>query len=330
VDAMDYSLLSKEELISNLEEKQLLVSQLLLEKEQETRLNYAWAGNLGAWYWNVKTDTVTFNPLKATTLGYSLDELPKEIGFSFFTEKLHPDDYQRVMQSMIDHLKGKISVYEVEYRIQAKDGSYKWYYDRGKITRYEDSGKPLFLAGIVFDITEKKTLQEDLEISNQLLEKLSRTDGLTNLLNHRALFEQLDVEREKALALGTPLAIAILDLDNFKAVNDTYGHLAGDGVLSTVARILLENTRDCDFVGRYGGDEFLVILTNTDKKVACALFERVLSMVRQVSLGKNSYVTMSIGLGEYQGERLTDFVAKADKNLYKAKVLGKNQIVCFG
>ena len=168
---MDYSLLTREELIGKLEEKEILVSQLLLEREQETRLDYAWNGNLGAWYWNVRTDTVTFNPLKATTLGYSPEELPQDIGFSFFTEKLHPDDYQKVMQSMLDHLQGNSPVYEVEYRIQAKDGSYKWYYDRGKITRYEESGKPLFLAGIVFDITEKIKMQESLETSNRMLDK---------------------------------------------------------------------------------------------------------------------------------------------------------------
>jgi diguanylate cyclase (GGDEF)-like protein/PAS domain S-box-containing protein len=324
---MDYSLLTKDSLIEILEETQLLVSQLLNEKEQEMKLEYAWTGNLGSWYWNVKTDTVTFNSLKATALGYTMEELPTEVGFSFFTEKLHPDDYQKVMQSMIDHLKGESPVYEVEYRIQAKDGSYKWYYDRGKITRFDDEGKPLFLAGIVFDITEKKVMQESLEASNRMLEKLSKTDGLTEVLNHKAFLDLLKAEQKSAKEQGIPLCLAILDLDNFKAVNDTYGHLEGDRVLSSVASILVEHTDDGDVVGRYGGDEFIILLKNARHEVAFQSIEHVLQTVRDLKPGGEISVTVSAGVVEYQGETLSEFVSRADKNLYKAKMSGKNRVI---
>jgi diguanylate cyclase (GGDEF)-like protein/PAS domain S-box-containing protein len=324
---MDYSLLSKDSLIQKLEATQLLVSQLLSEKEQDMKLEYAWTGNLGSWYWNVKTDTVTFNPLKATALGYSLAELPREVGYSFFTEKLHPDDYHRVMQSMLDHLKGESPVYEVEYRIQTKEGSYKWYYDRGKITRYDDDGRPLFLAGIVFDVTEKKVLQESLETSNRRLEELSKTDGLTGVLNHKGFFDLLRAEQKSAKEQGLPLCLAILDLDNFKAVNDTYGHQTGDRVLCSVASILVDQSEEGCFVGRYGGDEFIVMFKNIRHADAFLAMERVLQMVRALKLKDEVCVSVSVGVVEYQGESLSEFVSRADENLYKAKALGKDRVL---
>jgi PAS domain S-box-containing protein len=100
-------------------------------------------------------------------LGYDKSEIPEHVAYQFFTDKLHPDDYQKTMDAMIDHLHGKTAVYEVEYQIRTKDGKYRWYYDRGAITQHDDSGKPVFLAGIVFDITEKKEMQMDLEYKNK-------------------------------------------------------------------------------------------------------------------------------------------------------------------
>ncbi len=150
---MDYS---KEQLLERVEELELLNRELLAEKEREERLEYAWTGNLGHWYWNIKTNAVTFNPLKVTTLGYDKNEIPEHVTYQFFTDKLHPDDHQKTMNAMRDHMYGKAAVYEAEYRIQAKDGKYRWYYDRGKITQYDGGGRPLFLA-VLFLILRKRS-----------------------------------------------------------------------------------------------------------------------------------------------------------------------------
>ena len=80
---------------------------------------------MGHWYWNFKTNNVTFNHLKITTLGYTEEEIPEKVDYQFFTEKLHPEDYQKTMDAMLDHMYGKSSVYEVEYRIKTKEGAYK-------------------------------------------------------------------------------------------------------------------------------------------------------------------------------------------------------------
>lgn len=175
---MDYTQWTRDALIGKIDELTLLSAQLLREKQQETRLDYDWTGSLGHWYWNIRTNAVTFNPLKLTTLGYEIPEESAPIPYQFFTEKLHPDDYETTMTAMRNHLQGKSHVYETEYRIQAKDGSYHWFYDRGKITGYDEEGKPLFLAGIVFDITEKKRNEELLKNENTLLAEQSATDSL--------------------------------------------------------------------------------------------------------------------------------------------------------
>ena len=188
---MDYINSSRKQLLERIEELEVLNRELLKDKEQETKLEYAWTGNLGHWYWNIKTNSVTFNPLKVTTLGYDISDIPEYVTYEFFADKLHREDYLKTMDAMRDHLYGKADVYEVEYRIRAKDGKYKWYYDRGKITQYDDNGKPLFLAGIVFDITEKKETQLELECKNKILAEISSIDGLTKISNHRTLIEHL-------------------------------------------------------------------------------------------------------------------------------------------
>lgn len=322
---MEYSNYSKEQLIQRIEELEMLNRQLLDEKEQEDRLDFAWTGNLGHWYWNVRTNTVTFNPLKVITLGYQMDELPEKVTYQFFTDKLHPEDHPKAMQAMMDHLYGKAEVYEVEYRIKAKDGSYRWYYDRGKVTQKGDNGKPQFLAGIVFDITEKKEMQLELERKNQILAVESATDGLTKINNHRAIIDHLQREVANSNINNQPLTIALFDLDDFKNVNDTMGHVNGDKVLRDTAAIIMNSIRGTDHAGRYGGEEFLVIFPNTELSLAINVVERIRKSVENNVVIDNLKITISGGLWQYSGETMTDFVHLADENLYKAKRNGKTR-----
>lgn len=170
-DQSRYKDQDKDALIKKIEELESLIDELKKEREVGDMLNFGWAGNLGRWLWHIDSNTVIYNPLKATTLGYSKDELPQNVGYQFFTEKLHPDDYENTMEAMRKHLKGEKSVYETEYRIKTKTGGWKWFYDIGKITRYDESGKPLVLVGIVFDITERKEAEENLRVYANELQK---------------------------------------------------------------------------------------------------------------------------------------------------------------
>lgn len=323
---MECNNFTKEQLLERIEELEILCGELLKEKEQEAKLDYAWTGNLGHWYWNIKTNAVTFNLMKATALGYDKSELPEPVPYQFFTDKLHPDDYQNTMDAMLKHLYGKAPVYEVEYRIQAKDGSYKWYYDRGKITRYDKQGKPLFLAGIVFDITKRKEQQMELECKNRFLAEMSSIDGLTKLRNHRTLMEQLKVEIAIVKMNGGPLSIVFFDVDDFKKINDTKGHVVGDQVLIEIASLIKKNIRETDMAGRYGGEEFLIILPNTNLETAVNAAERIRQAIFSFSFVDDLKITISGGVSEYHGEGLTELIHSADKKLYTAKKNGKNQI----
>lgn len=324
---MNYTELSKEELLQHIYELELLNKQLLKEKEQDTRLEYAWTGNLGHWYWNVQTNKVTFNHLKVTTLGYTETEIPEKVTYQFFTDKLHPDDYQKTMDAMRNHLYGNIGVYEVEYRIRTKDGKYKWYYDRGKITQYDHEGKPVFLAGVVFDVTEKKELQLELEHKNRILAEQSSVDGLTGLKNHRTLIEQLKFEISEANRTRQPLCIGMFDIDNFKKVNDSKGHIYGDKVLADIASIIQGSIRNTDMGGRYGGEEFVVILPNTQIDVAFTVAERIRKAIEEHIFDSGQRITISGGVEKYQGQQISEFIHAADVKLYEAKGRGKNQII---
>lgn len=322
---MDYTNFSKEQLIQMIEEQKLLKDQLPGGEKPPLLLDFSWAGNLGLWYWNVQTNTVTFNPLKATNLGYTKEELPEEVTYQFFTTKIHPDDYANVMGVMMDHLQGKASAYEVEYRIRTKDGDYKWYYDLGKITKYDDQGKPLFLAGVVFDVTEKKEIQLDLLIKNKILGELSMLDGLTKVKNVRALLEHLKAKINRSIQLNEPLSIAVFDLDNFKKINNTKGQFYGDLVLVNLAQIMESRVQNTDLVGRFSGEKFMIIFPNTSGDLARSISEQIRQAIEQQYLEDD--ITITGGVKEYAGESIENFIQGADANWYLGKTQGKNRIV---
>ena len=324
---MDNFEYSNEQMLQRIEELEALVRELLREKEQETRLEFAWTGNLGHWYWDLKTDAVTFDSLKVTTLGYDSSKIPKPVSYRFFTDKIHPEDFEQTMDAMRSHLAGSSAVYEAEYRIQTKGGSYRWYYDRGRITQFDANGKPVFLAGIVFDVTEKKEMQQELEQKNRILSRMSSIDGLTQINNHRTLLELLRAQMATASRMGKPLSAAMLDIDDFKRVNDSKGHIYGDKVLSEIAAILKNGVRTADIVGRYGGEEFLAVFVDADLHTAAAAVERIREAIEEYDFIEGLKITVSAGVGQYAGEDLSDFIHAVDMNLYKAKKSGKNKVV---
>lgn len=178
--------------IEELEERN---RRLLAEKEQIGNTDFAWAGNLGHWYFDLTAKTVTFNPLKAAALGYSMEELPSQVPYQFFTDKVHPDDFEPMMDAMRAHMYRKSPAYEAEYRIRTRSGSWKWFYDRGVATQWSASGAPTLIAGIVFDITQQKELEENLRLAKQQLESAN-----AELLSHRDHLEELVHTRTLELA----------------------------------------------------------------------------------------------------------------------------------
>ncbi len=318
--------LSKQDLIIKINELQILLDAFKEEKDNQELLNFPWVGNLGNWYWYVKSNHVLFNEAKVIALGYHKEEIPENIGFDFFTNKLHPDDYEHVMDAMRSHLYGKSSIYETTYRIQTKDGQWIWFYDRGKITKRDADGKPELVAGIVFDITEQKRMEELLEKQNQQLLELSRTDSLTGLFNRRALNEKLDYEIRRVRRIKSHLNLLMLDIDHFKQINDTYGHLTGDKILIRVAETLKEIVRSTDIVGRFGGEEFLIILPDCSLSDGVGVAEKIRTAVAKLIFPSDMQITISGGIVEYKNENIDKFIEHADQYLYQAKENGRNRI----
>jgi diguanylate cyclase (GGDEF)-like protein len=165
----------------------------------------------------------------------------------------------------------------------------------------------------------------------QEVKERARVDGMTNFLNHNSFFEELEKEILKAQRYGNIFSLIMIDIDNFKLINDIHGHLAGDHVLRKVAGIIRENIRGLDIPARYGGDEFALIVTYADIDAAVAIAERIRKAAAQKPVAyakKQLAVTLSMGLMQYRTElSLTQFIKKVDDALYRAKFMGRNRSV---
>jgi diguanylate cyclase (GGDEF)-like protein len=181
-----------------------------------------------------------------------------------------------------------------------------------------------------------KRLQDELEEKNRELERLSISDGLTGLFNHRHIHGLLGEEFERAERSGDRVSVAMLDLDRFKSINDTYGHQAGDRVLVQLADILRETAREIDRLGRYGGEEFMALLPETGIDDAAVFVERVRREVARrhfdVGLDEPLRMTISAGVATYPWPGIDTpetLVRLADAALYAAKAGGRDRVVRF-
>ncbi len=170
-------------------------------------------------------------------------------------------------------------------------------------------------------------LIRDVEEKNETLNRMIITDRLTGLYNHQYLYEQAENEVKKAGRYGRKLSLAMFDIDDFKKINDTHGHQVGDAVLVKIAQAIKKTVREIDIVGRYGGEEFLIILPETGLDSAYSLAERIRAGIEKLNHGLDGRViTISGGVAELGKENSYELVGKADGLLYRAKKAGKNRV----
>jgi len=182
------------------------------------------------------------------------------------------------------------------------------------------------------DVTDRKLAEEAVRASECRHRELSITDGLTGLYNSRHFFSRAKEEVERSNRYGSPLSMILLDVDNFKQYNDTYGHLEGDHVLAALADVIRREIRGADSAYRYGGEEFIVIFPETEPAEAQIVAERLRqsfeSAVFSPLPGEDARATISIGGGSYRPEEgVTAFVKRVDETMYLAKNRGKNRVV---
>ncbi|MDI9245009.1 sensor domain-containing diguanylate cyclase [Marinobacter sp. CHS3-4] len=188
---------------------------------------------------------------------------------------------------------------------------------------------------MVYDVTDIATSKRALEKANQQLEKLSMTDRLTGLLNRGTWENLLDAEFERYRRYGQPTCLVMFDIDHFKAVNDTHGHLAGDEVIKHTAQVTKASVRQSDTVGRYGGEEFGIILPETGADGARIICERIRETIAastvKTDVADITY-TVSIGIAPIseKPENYMQWLQQADEALYAGKEGGRNRVVVFG
>ena len=199
--------------------------------------------------------------------------------------------------------------------------------------------KPFHHAEILVRVNTHITLlrlRNHLEEKNVELERLANTDYLTNLYNRRRFFHVAEEEFEEAVRSGNPISITLIDLDYFKQVNDTHGHLVGDRVLVHIAQLIRSLCRVSDVAARYGGEEFIILHPSTNMQNALLVAERIRKGVETrpfLNAGEEIKVTLSAGIVDTQTckdcPRIDDILALADKALYRAKEAGRNRVVLY-
>jgi diguanylate cyclase (GGDEF)-like protein/PAS domain S-box-containing protein len=289
---------------------------------RESEERYALAGcgaNDGLWDWDLRTDHLYFSPRWKAMLGCAEDEVGSSPDEWF--DRMHPEDRDRVRAELTAYLEGRSPHFLNDLRMQHQDGTYRWMLSRGVALR-DESGKAVRVAGSQTDITDRKQAEE------QLLHDAFH-DALTGLRNRTLFIDRLGRSLRRAKQGNEhTFAVLFLDLDRFKVVNDSLGHLVGDRLLNGIARRLEACLRPGDTVARLGGDEFAILLDEIrevdDAKQVAERIHRKLTLPFQLE-GHEVFTTASIGIAVSAShyEQPDDLLRDADMAMYRAKALGK-------
>jgi len=311
-----YSLLS-----SNARAHKKIARQILKEKDQRIReiIDSAFDGIITI---NENGIISSFNPAASTIFGYAADEvIGKNINLLVPSphREMHNDYLRRYIETREAHVIDKPR----EVEAVRKDGTA---FPLSLCIGAKQYSDHWMFTGIVRDITERKKMEGELE-------KMAVTDALTGIYNRGYFNRHLVTEFNRSKRYDVPLSLIILDIDHFKAVNDTYGHPAGDALLIAVATELHKLARDTDIVARYGGEEFVLILPQTDGQSALILAERLRKAVAEIAVSADKEmisVTISLGLACIPGSEADSpdhYLRIADRALYQAKETGRNKTV---
>lgn len=294
---------------------------ILRESEERLRLALS-AANQGWFDINVRTGVVSVSPEYAKILGYEPDEFSSDL--QVWETGIHPEDRQLVMTTYHKSMANGEPLI-MEYRRQKKDGEWVWIRSIGKFTAWTPEHQPLRMSGIHTDITAQKVIECELV-------RQAHTDHLTGFNNRGHFMQQAEHELTRVVRYGGELSIFMLDVDHFKKINDTYGHKVGDIVLQKLATVCQDTLRVVDIIGRVGGEEFAILLPETNEEEAIRVAERLREAIAdaKVPLGNGLplSVTVSIGIASLtsKDDNIDVLLNLADKALYAAKHAGRNRV----
>lgn len=255
----------------------------------------------------------------------------KEILGESYLSLVRPDMREEALQFFNRQIKNGIRNTYSEYPVIKKDGSEIWLGQNTQLIM-EDGNVKGFQA-VSRDITERRRLERELKASEERYRELSIVDDLTQLYNSRHFYNQLKMEIDRIERREYPLTLLLLDIDDFKVYNDSYGHIEGDNVLFRLGQIIKRCLRKEDSAYRYGGEEFTIILPMTSQDDGLVTAERIREELKKENFSPKSdqeiHLTVSIGLAQYtKNEDMKSFVKRADHLMYKSKKNGKNQVCC--
>lgn len=260
---------------------------------------------------------VRLSPSITGILGYEIHEV---IGTPITDYYVNSKDREKIVKAVMD---GRGEVIHVEAPLLHKNGDPVWFSTNAYLVM-DPNGNPVGIEGLARDDSARKALE------NKLIE-FSTIDPLTGLNNRRYLFERAEQEYKRSSRYGSPLSIMIMDLDHFKVINDTCGHHEGDRALQVFTSICKEMTRTTDLLGRIGGEEFMMILPETELDKAMQVAERIRLACENTVFSCDSGslpIHVSIGIASRKNETLSleEMRIQADRALYRAKEQGRNQV----
>lgn len=266
------------------------------------------AAEIGIWDWNIKNNKIYYNRFWTEMIGYQEDELAQTI-YTWF-DLIYAKDELKVKENLQAHLSGETDLYKCEYRLESKNGDLIWIRDVGKVITRDNKDNPERAIGIHININEYKKREKRIEY-------LSFHDDLTGLYNRRYLENEM---RRLSESRKYPISIIVGDLDNLKAVNDNYGHQMGDEYIVKSSHVFEEVLRSEDIAARTGGDEFAILLPETDHEDVKQICQRIQNNFAKYNKQSEFPAEFKISLGHstMKNKEIDPFLVYniADQNMY--------------
>lgn len=280
--------------------------------------------NDGIWDYNLETGEVYYSPRWKSMLGYDVEEFGNT--FLPWQDLVHGDDLGGILDAWTDCMSGSSDSFVVQYRMKSVEGNWLWFESRG-IVAYDERDQPVRLVGSHTDITERKCAQEELHWH-------STHDSLTGLMNRREFEDRLDYALKEAQRFSSEHVLLYIDLDQFKVVNDTCGHVAGDELLRQLSAMLGKRIRNTDTLARLGGDEFGLLLNGCPPDEAGSvanMFREAIGEFRFAWENLTLRVGASIGMVAVNRSSSSrrELMSAADVACYTAKDLGRNRVYLY-